>query len=396
MNRYIIITGGELFNKGAQAMTFITVNEIHTRWPDKKIVLLSTGDAQRDQEFLSNLTFEVIPSLRLRDVIALREKVILKKWMAKRDAGFQKLCHYFENADALFDISGYALGSNWGNDVAVSYIMRIIAAKGYKIPVFLLPQSFGPFDFSGWKKGAMNSMIRHYLKYCKIIMAREEEGSTLLQNKYGLKNVAKTNDIVLETPNIVLDKVFKTIPPEKHIQIDDNSIAVIPNMKTLKYMRKEEILPLYQSIIERVLPHGLKVYLIYHAVEDLKICRSIKEDFAGNDHVVLIEDELDCFEFSRIVGKFHFAVASRYHSIVNAYRNGVSAIVIGWATKYEELLETYHQEEFQIDVRNGVDEKKLMNALDAMINGYQESNARIRQITSKIQQTNVFDLIRLN
>ena len=39
--RNIIITGGELFNKGAQAMTFVTVNELKKRFPDHQIYLLS-------------------------------------------------------------------------------------------------------------------------------------------------------------------------------------------------------------------------------------------------------------------------------------------------------------------------------------------------------------------
>lgn len=396
MGKYIILTGGELFNKGAQAMTFVTVNEIYARWPEKKIVLLSSGDAKRDPEFLANLTFDVIPSLRVRDVIALRSRALQKKRAKKDDAAFQKLCSYFENADALFDISGYALGSNWGADVALSYLIRIIAAKGYRIPVYLLSQSFGPFEYSGWKKAAVNMLSRHYLKYCKIIMAREEEGKTLLQNQYKLNNVLKTNDIVLENTNLNPDKIYKNKPADRTIQTDDQSIAIIPNMKTLMYMQKQDALALYQSIVERVLQHGVKIYLIYHAVEDLPICRDIKADFADNDNVIVVENELDCFEFNKIVGQFHFIIASRYHSIVNAYRNGISAIVIGWAVKYKELLEEYHQEQFQVDVRDGVDKQKLMNSLEMMIDHYSKNNAVVQSVTSGIQQSNVFDLIHLN
>ena len=49
MKRNILITGGELFNKGAQAMTFVTVSELSKRFPDKQIILVSGRDNSRPQ-----------------------------------------------------------------------------------------------------------------------------------------------------------------------------------------------------------------------------------------------------------------------------------------------------------------------------------------------------------
>ena len=45
--RNIIITGGELFNKGAQAMTFVAVDELKKRFPEHEIYLLSEMDLER-------------------------------------------------------------------------------------------------------------------------------------------------------------------------------------------------------------------------------------------------------------------------------------------------------------------------------------------------------------
>ena len=47
--RNIIVTGGELFNKGAQAMTFIAVSELRRRFPNHEIFLLSEMDFARPQ-----------------------------------------------------------------------------------------------------------------------------------------------------------------------------------------------------------------------------------------------------------------------------------------------------------------------------------------------------------
>ena len=48
--RNIIITGGELFNKGAEAMTFIAVDELKKRFPNHKIYVLSDMDLKRPKE----------------------------------------------------------------------------------------------------------------------------------------------------------------------------------------------------------------------------------------------------------------------------------------------------------------------------------------------------------
>ena len=58
--RNIIITGGELFNKGAQAMTFVSVDEIKRRFPDHQIYLLSEMDMKRPAAEKEQYTFDFI------------------------------------------------------------------------------------------------------------------------------------------------------------------------------------------------------------------------------------------------------------------------------------------------------------------------------------------------
>ena len=50
MKKYIAVTGGQLFNKGAQAMTFITADEVAKRFPDLETVVISNMDARRSVE----------------------------------------------------------------------------------------------------------------------------------------------------------------------------------------------------------------------------------------------------------------------------------------------------------------------------------------------------------
>ena len=60
LNRYILITGGELFNKGAQAMTFITVDKMKEMFPDHEIIVFSHRDANRSETEKENYRFKFI------------------------------------------------------------------------------------------------------------------------------------------------------------------------------------------------------------------------------------------------------------------------------------------------------------------------------------------------
>ena len=60
-NKTILITGGELFNKGAQSMVLTTVNELRMRCENADIFLLSAPDCRRDPTELNQFAFKVLP-----------------------------------------------------------------------------------------------------------------------------------------------------------------------------------------------------------------------------------------------------------------------------------------------------------------------------------------------
>ncbi|EMF0416501.1 TPA: hypothetical protein I0I26_RS11610, partial [Enterococcus faecium] len=59
--RNIIITGGEFNNKGAQAMSFITISRLKEKFPEHNIIFASIIDANRSKKELSKYNFEIVP-----------------------------------------------------------------------------------------------------------------------------------------------------------------------------------------------------------------------------------------------------------------------------------------------------------------------------------------------
>lgn len=390
----IIITGGELFNKGAQAMTFVTVDELKKRFPEHEIYLLSEMDlerpkAEREQYAFSFTGWYPIKFARCQKNLPLR---LLCK--VRNGAELKQAERIYRNCDLMIDISGYALGSNWSANNNTRYLNHLEFAHYFGIPMYLMSQSFGPFEFGAEHPG-IDERCRKLLPTCKAILAREQEGYDALVEHYGLTNVQLAPDLVLNNKGIDLKHIFKEVPQFRLPEIKSGSIAVVPNGRNLSTGNSEQVMELYAVAISHALKQGKMVYLLHHASSDAEICRELKHRFEENENVVLLEQEFSCLEFNELVKQFDYLVASRFHSIVHAFKNGIPCITLGWAKKYEVLLNQFGQLDYLFDVRNNPNAEVLMAAMDQMNANRNAETDRIRARLADVQKTNVFDVLKL-
>ena len=98
-------------------------------------------------------------------------------------------------------MSGFALGSKWGEKKSAAYLNVIEVARELGIPIILFPQSFGPFEF-GASQEIFDARIKSLMTYPKKIFAREHDGYLSLHDEYGLKNVVFHPDLVLASDKI--------------------------------------------------------------------------------------------------------------------------------------------------------------------------------------------------
>lgn len=397
MEKYILVTGGELYNKGAQAMTFITADEIAKRWPDCKMVLLSSRDAKRPEIEKNKYKFEIQKGINWKIKLGLHIPVIREILCLKRKNNCYR--DMMLHTEALIDISGFAIGDQWDSkNIILLLISRILDLNMYNIPVYFMPQSFGPFEFKGKYKTLVNMALKICLPKVSLIMAREEEGYQLLKARFDLHNVMKSYDLVLKNKGINIDNVIQKADVKLPLDIEDDgkNVAIIPNIKNQKYIAAGDILEMYREIVKFLRNKRNKVYLIYHSTEDYEICKQIKSNgFQSDSGVVLIEKELSCLEFDLLVKNMNYIVASRYHSIVHAYRRGVPALGIGWAVKYFELMNTFSQGKYQIDVRKGIDVMAIVKLLGKLDENWNNESATIKKELLKVQEDNIYDYIKL-
>ena len=384
----ILITGGGIANKGAQAMLFITVEQMQKRFPQDRVIVLTVTDSD-----FSNYRFDV-KRVSLYAIKYIAKSINILKLALHRVNPKQiiDIENVFRNARLLVDISGYALGSNWADGIVDYYLSCFECAKRFDVPVYIMPQSFGPLDYP--KDSVMMKRIASTMAYPKIIYAREKEGYDMLTERFELKNVRTSCDMVLRTQSASPLNIYKRLPQEIRLpNIGNNSVAIIPNVRICDHIGLDETIRYYCEIAREVLKTGDTLYILHHSSEDAPLCDQIMQSLGANNRVVLLSDDYDCFKYEALVQRFDYIIASRYHAIVHALKNCVPCIAVGWATKYHELLTLFDLQEYVFDVRDEVGENDFQESIANMNATYKVCANRIRKIMEGIQQNDLFDCI---
>lgn len=380
MVRKVLVTGGELLNKGAQAMTFAVVGEVKNRYPDADVYLLSARDARRTEREQSNLKFEILPwdiRMKLRSFVLLRFFIKNKYFSPQQE---KTMWLVVMDADLVIDVSGFCLSSQFPNLTVLNYLLGLYLFKKRKIPVILFPQSFGPFAFEGLLAPVLKKAIKHYLRYPALIYAREKQGEQML-NKIGVsRNVSTSLDSVIRLkparPEVIWHEPPRFVVPE----IVSGAVGIVPNQKIMTNNRGNDLYSLYCDMIGRLLSEGRHVYLLRHSFEDLEIIQNIKQLFLLESRVVVLGEDYDSKTLMNIISNFDFVIVSRYHALVHAYKCAVPALVLGWAVKYQELMLHFEQKNLCFDVRAKIDQAMITEQLLALSNDFSDASNRIRRI----------------
>lgn len=400
----VMITGAQFSNKGAQSLLFSVIDQLRKRYNDVEIYYLPLDDYNKYNK--QDLKFNVIYSgdealaysKNCFNDMKLIVKNIIKIIMRKPHIPLNDIRKYnkiLPYMDVLIDVSGYQLSSKWSIRINKRFLQYIENAKMYNIPVILMPQSFGPFDY-GDNQEEMDKAISTILKKVDLLFVREMDGYNLLKYKYNLTNIRLSADLVLQTPGVDWRNIYNNEPEITYpILPTQNNVGIIPNFQTQIHGDSKLTFDVYEKIICHLLDKGKKIYIFRHS-KDLEMCEQIYSRFTENSNVVLIKDEISCLAYCEFIKQFDFIVASRFHAVVHSYKQYVPVLILGWAVKYQELAKMFNQEKFVFDLTN-IDEKSithLIAALDDLAHNYRKERENIQKKMMLIQRNTCFDQCR--
>lgn len=383
-------------NKGSQAMFLTLYYSLKSAYEDSEVYGFSNKYESQEEyifkllpydyytRFVLNNRLSKVPLLvpLLTYLVGIWRKT--DKWQGK----LPEMEKVLREADAIFDASGYTLGSGWSKGGGELLLQTIRLAKRYNKKIILMPQSFGPFDWEGDNTDFLKRITAE-LAYCTKIYAREQEGYECLLS-LGLDNVELSTDMVIR------EKFF---PSASDIYAStSNSIAVehptrgsvgfIINENVFRIGDADAVLNLYVKLLDRLTENGEKVYILNTSTADTHLVKEVLNNMNDRSRVNIISGEYSSPELIDIIGRFKYVVASRYHSVVFAYRCGVPAIILGWASKYQDLAAHFQQQAYVFDIRQpGVDE--ILDQIDHMGTNYEKESHRIKECLETVQANSV-------
>lgn len=399
----IMIVGGGFSNKGAQSMLLITVDELRKKFGECDIYFANEKPYAANKFRMKSLYYSkasklfALYGLKAWKSIFVESVCDMVRFLLHRQQcpfKFVQLRQLLPHIDIILDISGFALSSKWNRDVNEGYIDNIRIAKKYDIQMILMPQSFGPFEYLPKDEFIIDD-IKNYMRYPKIVFARERSGYALLSGKFGLSNIVLSTDIVLQNSNIEYKNIFKYEPRIDIPELGtDANIGIIPNVHCLNACGEKKFFDIYFKIISELIKSERYVFIMYFSNDDLSLCRKIKAMFIDERNVVLLERQFSCVEFSKLIQKFDVLVSSRYHSIVHAYRKGIPCVSIGWADKYNELAENLGHEKYVFDISSDeFSADMVINAISDLEDNLSNIKKEILNRVSTIQNSNCFEYL---
>ncbi|MEE4201428.1 polysaccharide pyruvyl transferase family protein [Erythrobacter sp.] len=393
-----IITGIQMRNKGSQAM-FLSLYyalksydancevvgfAFKTDEPEQYAFKLLPHDDYTRLVFKYRLNRASFVTFFLTRLAALVRKT--DKWNGK----LAEMNKALQEADAIFDASGYTLGSGWSKGGGERLLETIKMARRNATKIVLMPQSFGPFNWGEDNDAQYLERVKEELRYCSKIYARETEGYECLR-ALGLENVELSADMVIREEFFPKSSdIFENGSGDPIDYPEEGSVGFIVNENLFRIGEPDKVRSLYARILDRLVDRGETVYFLNTSTADLALTELILSEARNSSQVRVITGDYSSPDLIEMIGRFKYTVASRYHSIVFGYRSGVPAIIFGWAAKYNDLAAHFGQQDFVFDVKNA-DFDRIVEKIEVMGRTHAEESQKIRENLAKMHSSSVVE-----
>jgi colanic acid/amylovoran biosynthesis protein len=347
----IEIHGAGFQNKGAELMLRTAVSELRNRIPGVRLAIDPTyGPFSKRSE------------LGLYQIFPYRTHVGTKRFnrlfRVQRLLGFlpRRFLKVYGAApvtavDAFIDISGFAYTDQWGA-LATRNLATLTRYYANRLcPVILLPQALGPFE-----RSENQANFRRVLQNATLIFARDAQS-------YSYAHELLPDTLTLrQAPDITL---FYAATEKAVLKQEVNPyVCIVPNERMLDQGRRDwqDSYEHYLSeMVTMVLTQGMTVKLLVHDTggEDRRLVQRIFTQTKSEGQVSIVEEQSP-ESLKRTIGRSQFLIGSRFHSVVAALSQGVPALCLGWAHKYEMLLRDFEMLPLLVTEQSGLESLRVL------------------------------------
>ena len=392
MGKKILIVGANIEDKGSQAKLYIVVDKLRQKWEDCEIFYAHNGEQYDDSLCRFN---KILYNKKVQAQVLKSNPLasITKMFSKKNDSSANDPAALIPQMDLILDLSEYVLHNATSIPDIQSYLDNIRIAKKFKIPIIMMPQSYGPLNFSFETMSILGEM-KDILFYPKAIYTREQYGYDELMGYFGLDNLRVSTDMMLPNDDFILSNVLtKYYKPEMPVLPESDNVAIIPDARYFTKKNADRANDLYVKVFDVLKNANKNIYIISYTPQDTEVCKNLCSMFRYYGKVTFMEQELDSVELNLLMRNFEVVVSSYYLACVQAYRNFVPAVLLGSGAPFIELAELFAQEKLNFDI---LDENcnyyDVADALDALLKDVDVAKTRIQTRMLNIQSKSCFEV----
>lgn len=427
---YIIIPGASDLNRGDQALVWETKrvaeeagfrgiyymvsekNEPTTQSEKLGLKIISPVLEHPSRKFRNKSNIKYNVTLKLKwGLVALEDLIwstlLLNKKMypyVKKilPSSRKKSLEYFENADAIFMKGGGLLQTYGGISSTYSmyfWVYSILLAHTLSKPVYIMPNSFGPFKGPFVKK-----IAKMALKKCKFIASRESISQKNLKQELGI------------TSALLPDLAF-CLPPRKLNKKDIFSKYNLPNNKKLvaitvrpyRFPKSSDPERAYENyknqirmFIKWLYTKNYMPVIVQHTLainaheDDMKCIRDIINGLDKKNYRIINDTSFDCRDLKEIYSYCDFIIGTRFHSMIFSFGMGVPGIAIAYTgNKSQGIMKDMGLSKYVISIYK-VSKDDLIKKFNLMVKNKNEIKNKIHEYNIKAEKDTNLLIKKLN
>lgn len=324
-------------------------------------------------------------SFRILKSEKFRQKAI---WTSK-DKEFVKTLNRFYECKSVFMKGGGLIQSHGGlmSTYATYYrLYHIFLAQALGKPVYILPNSFGPFEgpFVKW-------MVKKAFSGCTLVTAREKKSQQVVKKELGLdipcypdlafylQNGKATRDDLCERMDI--DKSSKivaiTMRPYRFPDSADPTAAY----EQFKSQMRQFIMWLHdKGYMPLIIEH---TFAITSHENDGDCIKDVVEGLDTKYYRFLSDKTINCRELKSIYGCCDYIIGTRFHSLIFSLSNMVPGIAISYdGYKSIGIMKGMKLGDYVIDIAD-VSAEKLEKLFSSIVTNQDSIRENIQEYINK-------------
>lgn len=359
LNRFIILPGSDEGNRGDQALVIQTKRTAEEAGFTGEYSVLSVKHNEADKSAFGIKTIDSIlehpgRNIKNKDNLVYTVPLILK-WgfiaafdfintgmllhrltrpLAKcfLSKSKKRTLKEFKNCDACF-VKGGGFLHSYGSYADIYriyfFLYHIRLALKLKKPVYVMPNSFGPFSAPGVKR-----QIKSVLPKCKMLTARESISANMLAKIDIHADVYPDLAFSLEKSSRPLpefDAILKIAGERKPVGITARPYRFTGGNIEKQYERYVDSLA---ETCKWLYENGFYPVLIEHVIaenlneSDMKCINDIRARLNDGKYSVFSNSGYDCMDFKQLYSRFYAVIGTRFHSVIFSLAEGVPCVAL--------------------------------------------------------------------